>query len=405
MKEDCSKISCPVPKNQVQDYLNQYSLNQTVISNTEYTAVINGIPITIPAGTFSYPITQNSTIFPNLTFRGCQSLITVPIPNGSSFSQIQSLVQGMMQQAAAQQAECNAQRASPSPPPVPSFFNNQSVFDPSCENGGEFIITSPLPNGISRNGQLVVLAAGIVPSNISQADADNQANSALNAYINGLLLSGNAMCVWWNTEQVVTCWDGTKQTIPVHTYFSLQSVDDANATAIQVALGQCQDGGHGQPDPPCPDLTSGWTGGVSGGAGSSITVNSSSGNAVLTSIAGNAVGGSFAHPAYNVYQDEGCPFSIRIWGTIEVGAFNTIPYYDSGNQETVMSCLSIYASSCITGADLLNIHQIQATPQSFDVTKNITLPKFNGCNMNISFGITAAALDSNTKITINFQVL
>ena len=189
MNEDCSRQSCDVPKNAVQDYLNQYSLNQVVVTNSEFVAVINGVTITIPAGTFSYPITSGTSTFSNISFQGCQSLISIPVPPGSSFAQIQALVQSMLNQAAQQQAECNAQSARPSPPAV--FLNQQVSFTPSCD---PFLMQGTVPRYITRNGNSVVLSAGIFSSSISQEDANKRATDSLANLINSQIADFVSYC-------------------------------------------------------------------------------------------------------------------------------------------------------------------------------------------------------------------
>lgn len=274
MNEDCSKISCPVPNNQVQDYLQQYNLNQVIIKNTEFSTVINGIPITIPAGTFEYPITEGGSFFSPLTYRGCQSLISVPIPVGSTFAQIQALVQGMLQQAAEQQAQCNAANAPNAHQPPSQFLNTQQSAPIPCSDGGEFIITGTLPTGVTFDGNDLICATGIFSSNTSQDNANQRAEDFLASIFVQLQNNGQGYCQWWNDEETVTCGDGSTQTVPAHTYSSTVSKQDANDQAIAAAQAEC-------PPPPCscPDgsnqnlnnLT--WTFNQIAGSGSGAIVN------------------------------------------------------------------------------------------------------------------------------------
>jgi hypothetical protein len=195
MNEDCSKMSCGVPKNAVQDYLNQYSLNQVVVKNSEFVAVINGISVTIPAGTFEYPISESTGSFSPITFQGCQSLISVPIPSGSSFSDIQALVQSMLNQAAQQQAQCNAA----SVPAAPAFLNQQVSIESACTDD-PLSISSTLPPGVAQSGNSLVCESGVFASSVSQSDANNLAVSFLVNLLANLFTTGAARCGVGNYE-------------------------------------------------------------------------------------------------------------------------------------------------------------------------------------------------------------
>jgi hypothetical protein len=190
MSEDCSKIGCAVPKNAVQEYLNQYSLNQVIVTNDEFTAVINGVTYTIPAGTFSLPITTD-TAFP-LSYQGCQSNVSVSVPPGSTIGQIQALAQSLLQQVASQQAQCNAAASNPTPS-RPKYTNTTQTVSSSCTTS-PLTISVSLPDGVSQNGNDLICAAGIFSSDISQSNANAAASDFLENLLNSLFASGEAVC-------------------------------------------------------------------------------------------------------------------------------------------------------------------------------------------------------------------
>jgi hypothetical protein len=190
MNEDCENVSCTLPNNAVQDYLNQYSLENIIVQNAEYSTVINGVAVTVPAGTFTYSVTANPA-FNTLTFQGCNSVISIPIPPGSSFSQIQALVQQMLNQAAQQHAQCVVDDSGNLPPPA--FVNQQVSVASTCTVPG-LEINGSLPPGVMQSGNSLVCAAGIVASNVSQAAADQAARQFLQNLLDQLFSTGKAIC-------------------------------------------------------------------------------------------------------------------------------------------------------------------------------------------------------------------
>lgn len=190
MNEDCSRMSCSVPRNAVQSYLQQYSLNQVVVKNTEFVAVINGVTVVIPAGTFSYPITESISEFGQISFQGCQSLISVSIPAGSTFAEMESLVQGMLNEAAQQQAQCNAPQV---PQAAPAYLNQQVSVASGCTDPA-LTISASLPAGITQSGNNLVCAAGVFSSNASQADANQRATEFVEDLLEALFSTGGAAC-------------------------------------------------------------------------------------------------------------------------------------------------------------------------------------------------------------------
>jgi Concanavalin A-like lectin/glucanases superfamily len=190
MNEDCKSIACPTPKNPVQDFANQYSLSGVVVSNLQFSTVINGVTITIPDGTITVPIPSNPT---ELTVQSCSGPITLPVPHGSSPSQIQQIGINLANMAAQAQAHCIA---SSSPVIiVPGTFSNQEqTYNSNCTNTIPLVIIAPLPGGISQVGNSVIIKAGMFTSNTSQDDADNQALNFLTNFMNNLFMSGGAVC-------------------------------------------------------------------------------------------------------------------------------------------------------------------------------------------------------------------
>jgi hypothetical protein len=240
MSENCDNMSCDVPNNAVQDYLLAYSLNRVVVRSVEYTTIINGIPYTVPADTFSYPLSPNSPPQSPLSFQGCQSMITVPIPVGSTFEQIQALVQGMLQQAAAQQAQCDAASGSPINPLPQPIFLNQSVTAACLNFPAVNIIGSPnIPFGIVFENFQFTVTEGIFSSTISQLDANNNALNFLRQLIAVNVANGNLQCGWVNEQQTVPCEFAPDSTIAARTYFSAVSQADANQQAIDAATAAC----------------------------------------------------------------------------------------------------------------------------------------------------------------------
>lgn len=235
MNEDCSQITCPVPNNQVQDYLNQYSLNGVIVRNTSYTTIINGIPVTIPSGTFEIPLPPNppQNGF-DLSYQGCQSLVVVHVPAGATQSQIEALAQQLMQEVAAQQAVCDSE-SSPIPPP-PTYKNDEISTACSGYSAVSIVGSPTIPVGITYSDWKFTIASGIFTSDISKSVADSRALSFLLNFITTNVANGNLQCGWTNIEQIVNCPCGVGEiTVAAGTYFSSVSLADANQQAIDNA--------------------------------------------------------------------------------------------------------------------------------------------------------------------------
>lgn len=190
MNEDCTLISCPVPKNPVQDFANQYTLDAVVVGNEALVEFVSGVLVTIPAGTINVPVVG----FPSsLTVQGCNGPITLPVPLGSTVAQTRQIAQNLANMAAQAQAQCNSE------PPgggggSGSFTNNQLSVNSPCTVSAPLLISAGLPAGITQSNNSLVIKQGMFSSQISQSDADNQAINFLTNFLNNLFLSGEASC-------------------------------------------------------------------------------------------------------------------------------------------------------------------------------------------------------------------
>lgn len=127
-----------------------------------------------------------------LRFPGCQSEIVVEVPVGSSQAGYDSIVNGILAQATAQEAACREARYRQQA--AKKVFYNVSV-TASCPSGQVLTnVSAVLPKGITISGNSLVLAASRFASKKSQSDADTQATTYLTQYFNGALADGSLTC-------------------------------------------------------------------------------------------------------------------------------------------------------------------------------------------------------------------
>lgn len=191
MNEDCTLIGCPTPKNPVQDFSNQYSLDAVVVGNFHISTVVNGVLIDVPPGTITVPISGNPT---QLTVQSCSGPITLPVPPGSTPSQVQQIAQTLANQAAQALVQCQTIAGPNSAPPAPTFLNQPVTFDSGCTDALPLTITVALPTGVTQSGNSLVCAAGIFVSNISTADANSIATAFLSTLMSTLFAGMQATC-------------------------------------------------------------------------------------------------------------------------------------------------------------------------------------------------------------------
>jgi hypothetical protein len=169
MNEDCTILSCPVPKIPAQDYLNQYSLEGNKLS-------LGNISVFIP-----------SINVPAITYEGCSGPISIAVPSGSTAAQVQAIAQQVLQLAVAQQAACDA--ASTAAAPV--LRNARLTIPSGCQT---LHVTGNLFPGLSVSGNDFILNAGLFSSDVSQADANQVATTFAQNWINNLFATGGAFC-------------------------------------------------------------------------------------------------------------------------------------------------------------------------------------------------------------------
>lgn len=316
MIEDCSKVSCPVPKNALQDYVNQYTLEASYATNDPYSATINGQPITIPGGTINVPYQPGDTV---LTAQSCQGPLSVPVPAGDSLSAIAGFAKQLANLVAQKEAQCKAAPVGGGPPTQTKFFNQQLSIPSPCGMGATLVVVGTLATGFSVSGSTLVVAAGLISSNVSQVDANLFAMNLANANLTLWLGNGTLICQWQNTQQCFTanCPSGTTgdpQTacIDAGTYTSNVSQADADAQALAAATTQA----NSQLICCAPNPTSlNWSL-SSDGAGSTITSVNGGMELDFNVIAGPlfGVGADLIIPPYF------CPATISMGGSVALGS-------------------------------------------------------------------------------------
>ncbi len=232
----CRIISCP-PTDDLPSYYGQYNLQSGVTyeNNTIIVPSPGGGSYTVPPGTIVINVPPGATA---VTYQGCQSTVSLPIPAGSTPAAIQLIVNQVMQQIAAQLAICNAPEDphNPIPSPFPpTTFVNDEVFR-SCPGGLLMNLIGTLPKNVFFDIDGLTLQAGVITSGVSVADADKIGDNFLIGLISGGAL---VQCGYWNTEQSFTCPDTSVQTVPADTYFSVTSQSAADALALAAAESAC----------------------------------------------------------------------------------------------------------------------------------------------------------------------
>jgi hypothetical protein len=116
-------------------------------------------------------------------------------------------------------------------------FANQTVYLKNfCSVGNPFFLGTNLPQWITVDtvNNQIIGGPGMFRGE-TQADADAAAVAGLQSICNNL----DIQCGFYNTVQTVTCGDSSTQTIPAGIYFSEVSQADANNQAIAQATAQC----------------------------------------------------------------------------------------------------------------------------------------------------------------------
>jgi hypothetical protein len=214
-------------------YYGQYSLQSGVTYENGVIIVPapGGGSYTVPPGTIIVNVPPGAT---SVTYQGCQSTISLPIPSGSTQSAIQLLVNQVMQQAAAQLAVCNAPTNPHSGGAFPPVTFGNEALSVSCPDKPNMDLIGSLPPGVTITLTQLSIAGGIFQSDTSVSEANAAATSFLMA-----IMSSQVLCGWWNTEQSFTCPDSSIQTVPANTYFNINSQADADATALAAAEAAC----------------------------------------------------------------------------------------------------------------------------------------------------------------------
>ncbi len=237
----CKLVEC-TNTGDLPSYLGAYNLQGGLFfTNTAISVPIPGGFYIVPPGTITIPTqSPNQPNASTVSYQGCLNTVSATIPAGSSQEQISVIVNGLMNQVAAQLAICNA---PPNPhPPGKKFLNTNG--SASCPEGKSMNLVGSLPPTVTMVGDTLFASAGTFSSSISVDDANSKAITFLNSLIGTVV-----ECGYWNTEQVFTCPNGSTQTVPAHTYFSTDSQDDADEQALEAAAAACPAGND------CPDFS------------------------------------------------------------------------------------------------------------------------------------------------------
>jgi hypothetical protein len=105
----------------------------------------------------------------------------------------------------------------------------------SCPAGLALKVIGTLPAGITSTSSGISIPAGVFTSQVSQFDADLQAGS----FLANLFTTNVVECGWYNTDQQFLCANGTTYDEPAGTFFSEISQADANAQAQAALTATC----------------------------------------------------------------------------------------------------------------------------------------------------------------------
>ncbi len=230
----CRVICCP-PTDDLPSYLGSYNLQSGIAYENLTISVpaVGGGSYYVPPGTIVINLPPGAT---SVSYQGCQSTVTLPIPTGSTPAAIQDIVNQVMYQVAQQLAICNApddpHNPIPSPFPPTVFYNIEVTI--TCPSGLAMKQIAALPGIVTLSGDALYLDAGNISSSVSVEDANSKGEDFLTT-----LLGVKVQCGYWNTEQSFTCSDSSVQTIPARTYFSTTSLAAANALALAAAEAAC----------------------------------------------------------------------------------------------------------------------------------------------------------------------
>lgn len=216
----------------------QYSLQDAIAFNSGTLSFVVDCPVGFSCPPGSFPITINfppgtfTVILPPttggndnnqpivLSLQGCQSLITITLPAGSSQAAINAAAQSIIMQVAAQQAQCNVTPIPPGTPPTtgpqppippsppgtipipiptpqpqPDFFNEAVYFSKPCTNPAVITYTATLPSWVTvdtANSRLVGSPGTF--GGTTQINANATAQSVLNAFANAAITAGTLIC-------------------------------------------------------------------------------------------------------------------------------------------------------------------------------------------------------------------
>jgi hypothetical protein len=181
-------VPCQVLKEclQFQDFLPSVQTGKLYQSAAQLVTVTcpSGTQVTVnlDAGVVSYVVNfeLGNPPYPDLMLNCTGGTIMVPVPNSTTQAQLDALVNGMIN-------TCLSQIAVNQGCQTGLFFNTQQTI--SCPSNN-VLIPGAIPAGISANGQNLTMAAGVVESTISVADANGKALQVLY----DMFQTGNTNC-------------------------------------------------------------------------------------------------------------------------------------------------------------------------------------------------------------------
>lgn len=186
-------VPCKVLKEclQFQDFVPATQTGKLYLSAAQTVTVTcpSGVKVSVAlgAGVVSYVLnfTLGNPPYPDLSLNCTGGTIAVPVPDNTTQVELDALVNGMINTCLAQIA------VNIGCPPAGVFYNTQQIV--SCPSSNAKVVgalPAGVSTGVSTNLRALFMAAGVVESTISIADANGKAIQVLY----DMFQTGNANC-------------------------------------------------------------------------------------------------------------------------------------------------------------------------------------------------------------------